>query len=105
MVDWNALRGRKGPGSCLEERAAEEASRKISRGRSEIGLAETIQIAKENWQWEDAQKRTRERPGKRKRCLSKIIDKKENLKEEIKKRGLGKRQADKTTTRATGRLF
>jgi hypothetical protein len=89
----------------LEERAAEEASRKISRGRSEIGPAETIQIAKENWQREEAQKRTRERPGKRKRCLFNGRDKKENLKEEVKKRGLGKRQADKTTTQARGRLF
>ncbi len=89
----------------MEERAAEEASRKISRGRSEIGPAETIQIAKENWQREEAQKRTRERPGKRKRCLFNGRDKKENLQEEVKKTGLGKRQEDKTTTRARGRLF
>jgi hypothetical protein len=90
----------------LEERAAEEASRKISRERSEIGPAETIQITKGNWQREEAQKRTRERPGKRKRCLSKIRDKKENLKEEVKK--IYKRQRCRKETsskRARGRLF
>ncbi len=69
----------------MEERAAEEASRNISRGRSEIGPAETVQVTKGNLQLEEAQKRTRERPGKRKRCRSKIRDKKENLKEEVKK--------------------
>ncbi len=84
----------------MEERAAEEASRKISRGRSEIGPAETIQITKENWQREEAQKRTRERPGKRKRCLSKIRDKKDNLKEEVKK--IYKRQRFRKETSRKG---